>query len=252
MGPRYSIDAYWGPRAQSPEACVAPFLRMLDELSTIDPVFRKRTFLGPTKGTPLAPLGRDALAESIAEGVSREDDGSPYPRRGYMFGASNGLKGTGRGIKVRVHAGNTLIANYLINTAHLLTEPLDDRNASFINARVFKAAMLALVSAWDATWCGASPWGISDFEAQPLPPRPWFGLEWMTYISPRFAPMITLPRSAIVEHVPGGGLLMIATEERFDANNPAHLSVARDIEAALAPINALPWPPDAPGNGARI
>jgi hypothetical protein len=245
MGSRYSIVAYWGPRAQSPETCVTPFLSMLDGLSAIDPVFGKWTFLGPSKGTPLAPLGRDALIELIADGISREDDGTPYLEGGYMFGASNGLKRTGRGIKVRVNAGSTLSANYLINSAHLMTEPLDDRNASFINANVFKAALLTLASAWNATWCGASPSGISAFEAQPLPPRPRFGLEWMTYISPRFAPMVTPPHSAVVEKVPGGGLLMMATEERFEATNPAHLAIARDIEAALAPINALPWPPDA-------
>jgi len=72
--------------------------------------------------------------------------------------------------------------------------------------------------------------------------RPHFGLAWMTYISARFAPMITPPRTAITEHVPGGGLLMIATEERCSAENPAHMAVARDIEAGLAPVNAQPWP----------
>ena len=38
--------------------------------------------------------------------------------------------------------------------------------------------------------------------------------------------------------------MMIATEDTFDAANPAHLAVARDIEESLAPLNALPWPPD--------
>jgi hypothetical protein len=160
-----------------------------------------------------------------------------------MFGASNGLKGTGRGIKLRVHAGNILAANYRINTAHLTTEPLNEANSSLINFRVLKAAMLALVSAWDATWCGTAPWGISEFETRHA--RPWFGLEWMTYLSPKFAPMVTPPRSVIVDKPPGGGLLMIATQEIFQVTNPTHLSAARDIEAALAPINALPWPPDA-------
>jgi len=70
-------------------------------------------------------------------------------------------------------------------------------------------------------------------------------MAWMSYLSARFAPLVVPPRSAIVEHPQGGGLLMIATEERFDVANPAHLGVAREIEAALAPVNALPWPPDA-------
>jgi hypothetical protein len=69
-------------------------------------------------------------------------------------------------------------------------------------------------------------------------------LEWVTYLAPRFAPLVTPPASAIVEYLPDGGLLMIATEERFSIDNPAHIAVARDIEAALAPVKALPWPID--------
>ncbi len=38
---------------------------------------------------------------------------------------------------------------------------------------------------------------------------------------------------------------MTATRDRFDVDNPTHLAVAREIEAAMAPVNALPWPPDA-------
>jgi hypothetical protein len=53
------------------------------------------------------------------------------------------------------------------------------------------------------------------------------------------------PRSAIVEHTPQGGIVMIATKDRFDVTNPDHLAAAREIEAAIAPVNALPWPPDA-------
>jgi hypothetical protein len=37
---------------------------------------------------------------------------------------------------------------------------------------------------------------------------------------------------------------MVATEETFLADNPGHVAIAREIDAALAPFNALPWPPD--------
>ena len=35
---------------------------------------------------------------------------------------------------------------------------------------------------------------------------------------------------------------MTATTETFDVDNPAHLAAARDMAAAMAPLNALPWP----------
>ena len=70
----------------------------------------------------------------------------------------------------------------------------------------------------------------------------------MTYLAAPFAAKIAPPHSAICEQV-DGGLLMTATEETFQVDNPAHVAVARDIDAAMAPINALPWPPDANASG---
>ncbi len=67
----------------------------------------------------------------------------------------------------------------------------------------------------------------------------------MHYLSPRFAPLVTPPRSAIVEHTAQGGLLMAATDGTFAVDKPAHLAVANDMLASLAPFEALPWPPDA-------
>ncbi len=51
--------------------------------------------------------------------------------------------------------------------------------------------------------------------------------------------------AAFVRNLFNGGILMTATEDRFDVANASHLAVARDIEQALTPVNALPWPPDA-------
>jgi hypothetical protein len=218
---------------------------MLEALSLIDPAFGPWLFAGAERATPLKDLSFAEIANLIAQGVSRADDGDPTPSGGYWMGAATALKRIPRLIDVTVHAGSYAVANYFINSASFNTAPLNAENAAFINFRVFKAAVLAIASTWDATWCGASHWGMPEGEKLQILGRPFFGLAWMTYISPRFAPMITPPRTAISERVPGGGLLMIATEERFSADNPAHLAVARDIEAALEPVNALPWPPDA-------
>ena len=35
---------------------------------------------------------------------------------------------------------------------------------------------------------------------------------------------------------------MTATKETFDVDNPAHLEAAQDMAAAMASLNALPWP----------
>jgi hypothetical protein len=77
--------------------------------------------------------------------------------------------------------------------------------------------------------------------------RPRFNGGWITYLAAPFAAKIVPPRSAKCEAA-NGGLMMVATEETFQVDNPAHMSVASEIDAALAPINVLPWPPDANDN----
>ena len=104
---------------------------------------------------------------------------------------------------------------------------------------------MAVVEAWDATWCDVSPFSLHRLlPRDPNRRAPRYHGGWLTYIAPRFASLIRPPASAITEHPPGGGVLMIATEERFDVDEPKHVRVARDIHTALAPLNALPWPPD--------
>jgi hypothetical protein len=244
MTAQYAISAYWGRRREDPAACATRLLRMLDALSEIDPVFGNWYCASRMKMVRAASLNHETLAALISKGVSREDDGTAFAENGYWFGAFNDTRKNPRAIEISVHAGCGTSGDYSINRVTLKTMPLNEENASFINLRVLKPATLAIVSAWDATWCAAYPWSLLDLRTKRDPPRPWFSLAWMTYISPRFAPMITPPRSALSERLPNGGLLMIATEERFETENPAHLAVARNIEAALAPVNALPWPPD--------
>ena len=73
----------------------------------------------------------------------------------------------------------------------------------------FKAALLALVESFDATYCSAYPLQIMDVWDPKRPLR----IAWMSYVAPRFAPLITPPPTAIAERTPQGGLLLSATED---------------------------------------
>ena len=123
---------------------------------------------------------------------------------------------------------------------------LEPANAALINFDVFRATLLILAHTWNATWVNARPYALSGFlpSFKQKPPTPSFHGGWITYLAAPFAAKIAPPRSAICEQA-DGGLLMSATQETFRVDNPVHVAVARDIDAALAPINALPWPPDA-------
>jgi hypothetical protein len=110
---------------------------------------------------------------------------------------------------------------------------------ALITFALWRAILLILVETWEATWAEASPEGIQS-EWRGIPVR----CAWMNYVSPRFAPLITPPPGAIVEYRPNGGLFLAATDELFQLGNPAHLARAREIEAALQPLNQLPYPID--------
>jgi hypothetical protein len=197
------------------------------------------------EGAPIASLTDERVCEIIGDGVGRSDFGTPEPFTGYQITAATDLRRVPNRIQLRIHAGNGAIAPYFINTAILVIEPLQQENAAFITWSVMKDILLAFVDQWHPTWCGVRSSDLYALYPEGGPPK--FHLAWMTYLSPRFAQMVKPPNSAIVDRTPNGGLLMIATDERFEADDPAHLAVTRDIDAAIAPVNALPWPPDRDG-----
>ncbi len=241
----YIIQAYWGPRRETPEQLGLRFMRMLDALAPIDRLFRDWEFFGSTKPWPMPSGAGDELTRLVAECVARAEDGDPSPIAGYQFGAAARTR-TGTALSIEVHAGRYAPNDsFLTNTVELETKPLNEDNAGLITLPIFKSALLAVAAAWDATWCAAYPVDIIELWPKPGPGQPHFNMAWITYLSPRFAPMVTPPPAAIVEHTPQGGLVMAATTDRLDVTNPAHLAAAREIDAALAPVNALPWPPDA-------
>jgi hypothetical protein len=241
----YVAQAYWGARRESPADLGKRYWKMLQMLGAVSPAFSDWKFIGLTKFWPLPSGPGDELTRRIADCVDTADDGDPTPINGYRFGAS-ARAGSKTSLTIDVHAGSYAPRMpFYTNTAELQTKPLNEENDGLITSPLFKAALIAMADAWDATWCGAYPSDII-----PLWPgrialgRPTLHMAWITCLSPRFAPMVTPPASAVVEYTPQGGIVMMATKERFEVTNAAHLAAAREIEAAIAPINALPWPPD--------
>jgi len=210
-------------------------------LAGIDPVFTPWWYWG-IEGTGIPfDQARVKLPALIAKNVGKQWG----PRDGYPFFGGNGEEFNPRSIDLRGHAGNSLPPIGYGNSVNLETVPPDihPTDASIVTYDLFRSAMLAIIEAWDVTWCAAYPTDIMDFwppVAEPI----HFRLAWMTYVSPRFAPLIRPPRGIESQTVAGGGLLMVATRERFEVTNPEHMAAAGAINTAIAPLNALPWPPD--------
>jgi hypothetical protein len=238
----FHIEAQWGPRRETPASLAVRVAGLIERLRGIDPILTHwYTWVNGTKAEPVN-FDPVSLAEEIASGVSRDDLGESEPIGGYYFSALNNKKGDPgpRGLMLLVHGGS-LGQNFVgVDTDFGVTPDPD-----IVTYPIFKAVTLAIGETFDPVWAYAFPSSLNDLLVEvPRGRGPMLGLSWMTYISPRLSRLVTPPLSAIIERRRDGGLLMAATEETFSTSNPAHLAVANDILAAVAPINALGWPPE--------
>jgi hypothetical protein len=237
----YSIRGFWGPRQQTPEAIALRFNGLIDKLHLLHPAFDNWIWRGANKKPIPFVAVRDDLAEKIAAAVMRHEDGDPNPVLGYSFSVLNSKITNPKSLRVSVHAGSWRNYSVWSNAAQIETAFRMEPDPTIVTYQMFKAALIAFAEAFEMTFCIALPNNLGEFWLE----GPKFGFGWINYVAPRFAPLIKPPQNAIVEYRPNGGLLMSATNETFVTENPQHLAVAREIETALAPLNALPWPPDA-------
>jgi Immunity protein 52 len=230
-----NVRAYWERRAETPEALAARFVRTIDSLQSIDPALALWTCV--TKQGKKFETVRDHYAQEVANGVIKDDWGKPEPIWGYRFGAVTREQARNRTFDVSVRAGSPYPRPFpndiMFMTAHgFIPDP------AVTTYEIFEPALLAIVEAWDPVCAKSYP----DALFAPVPAGTYFHQTWIQYLCPWLASPVTPPSAPVlVEHLPNGGLLMSATTETFDVENPAHMAAARAIGAAIAPLNDLPW-----------
>ncbi len=233
----YSIHCNWEQRAETPEELAARFLRMIDSLKEIDPAFRLWT-CGKKRPEKLEEV-RDRYAEEIAAGITRDDWREPVPGDGYRFGARSRDTPKDRSFYVTC-MGGSIIKRSFTNSVTLATDSVTGSrpDAGVVSYRVFRPALLAIVDAWEPVRARATCHPLIQlYKGDSL-----FPPVWIQYLCPWLAQKITPPSTVLSENLPNGGLLMSATTETFDVDNPAHLAAAQDMATAMAPLDRLPWP----------
>ncbi|ARN82029.1 Imm52 family immunity protein [Methylocystis bryophila] len=238
MSEGFYIRAVWEARPETPEAIAARCLRTFDTLTAFDPLFALWT-CGRTGPIDLETV-RDRYAEIVETGVSRDDWGEPEPGWGYCCGGYTRDLPPSRTLRLWCHAGSS-VRTAFPNDAMFDTSSFGGAtpDPDIVTHRIFRAAMLAIVDAWEPVKAGAYSRALMRLEKDR---DTHFRAPWIQYLCPWLARQIEPPASALVEPLPDGGLLMSATTETFDVDNPKHMSVARDIAAAMAPLDRLPWP----------
>jgi hypothetical protein len=250
----YSVLGSWiGPADEAPAITGAKFLKTLDSLSGIDPIFAdwqiNRNWEIEEDGQPrLIPLAaaRRRIADIVEGGVTRDDFDEPEPIYGYSVLATAGARGP-RQVAFSAWTGNRMFKLsfgewFLASDLSIVTYPL------------YKAALLVMSEVWGAQYAYASAFRnevvktpmdlASDVPAftiesalqvpiDPTFPKSMFHVPWIIYLSAKHAAGVKVAREIPSEHTPDGGLVISATADRIDPMNPTHVRGARILAEIL-------------------
>jgi hypothetical protein len=226
---------------EEPAVIGEKYLRTLDTLSRIDPVFGGWTIWedhctldeleawvedGEKEPAPIRPvliedarLNMNALVEA---NVQLDDWGESRPDEGYHLGASNKDNLTPRSVYVSVTAGSKFNYNkWYISLGELGPNPSDP---SVITYPILGGAFRVMTSIWPTPWAKLSG-SAAEYEERPgivgttRVETFRHDITWMGYLSAELAPGFEPPADLISERTADGGLLMISAEERPDPAN---------------------------------
>lgn len=239
----YRLHVCWSPRPEGTQSCALRLARMLEGLVKVHWAFahwNKQAYsrAAANQSAWAMPPDVEELTRVFEKGRQYKDAPRElWPEMGYSVSAWNG-RDRPYGVSLSLSPGAFTLNRPLPNTVDLSFNQAGPGNADLISVAALKPAMLALVAAWEPDCGNLVCW---DYWRRLFGDRryPMFRSGWMTYLAPRYASRVTPPAAAIVERVAGGGMLLLATEERFSMDNPVHLAAADAIQTALAPIQDM-------------
>ena len=245
----YSIRATRIVHLESPSAIGERLIRTLDALSRSNPsIFINWEITDrPTKSFMPLAAARSRIGEIIENNISRDDWGEPDPIYGYSVMAHTGGVATPRRITLWIIAGGKHPGHIWLQTGFWQV-PADP---SIVTYPIFKAALLALVANWQLPWISAHAFRSNYamvpvhggagcmlerrpmLPQEPTFPRSPFDIPWIGYLSAALAADVKLTREIATERTPDGGLLIIATDDRLDPDNPEHLRRAHIVAETM-------------------
>lgn len=247
----YHIRSGWKGRVETPAALGAKFVKTLDALSRVDPIFANCE-LAAAFDSPTVPLdeARSNIADLIEDCVSRDDYKEPDPYFGYHPKALAGGSRDARSVIFSLDAGGEVEGGTDMTFGFFSNVRPDP---AIVTYPFCKAALLAINAIWQAPWACAQAFGSAPVmipvdiggvqgtrlkSAAPLPRDPTFPysifhVPWIAYLAAEFTAGVKLPPDILTERTRDGGLLMTATKERLDPDNPEHARRARILAETM-------------------
>lgn len=230
----FSIWLVRPQRRETPAMIGQKLLDTLDALSAADPLFTPWNVLD-TPAMAALPLAtaRSHIAAIVEKNVVRDDDDQPDPAFGYRPISVTNNPIASRIAKLTVDAGAVFReSSVLLEFGDPYFAPTDPAIVSYSR---FRRALNAMSALWQPTWSYACAFRMDYWKEPIVPGAPLiryspFHIPWIAYLAPKLATGLVVPRADMrIEHAQGGGLLLSATEDRFDPTSPDHLRRAHDL-----------------------
>ena len=245
---KYSVRLPLPAEPLSPDWLGPKFIATLDALTPIDP----RIFAGwqvreirKMKTIPLE-AARPRIAEIIGHDVAHDDWG-PAPEYGYSAAATTTAGASARRMSLSVDTRGRLGEGNVELSAGGIMVPSDP---AIVTYPLFRAALLAIIEIWLPPWSfacarrlgtiavpsghgGSTIKSVPQVPSDPTFPDSIFFAPWIVYLAAKSATVLALPPEILTERTADGGLLMTATEERLDPDNPAQTRRARILAETL-------------------
>jgi hypothetical protein len=247
----YFIRSGWKGRVETPGALGAKFVKTLDALSRVDPIFDNWE-LGVAFDSPTVPLdeARSDIARLIEDCVSHDDFNEPEPYYGYHPKALAGESRDACSVIFGLDAGGKVDGGTKLTFGFYSDVPPD---LTIVTYPLCKAALLAINAIWQAPWACAQGFGsapvatpvdigglqgtrigsVAPLPGDPTFPYSIFHIPWIAYLAKEFTAGLKLPPEILTERTRDGGLLMTATKERLDPDNPEHARRARILAQTM-------------------
>jgi hypothetical protein len=249
----FHVESCWGPRQEDIEICAERLTKMLGVFARIHPAFAHWYYQGDTRADANRPFcTMPPRIDELTQILKKNMDEPGFPQLGYWVHPWNG-RDDSYGIALETMVGKGRNHPLFPNDVNMQIHAADSSDRDFVNYRVMKTVLLAIATIWNPDWGGIAPPFYAKRWARktPWPGEPvvkhWksyyppISAGWMTYLCADYARRITRPPGIEVEPVITGGCLLIATEETFDPDNPAHYTAADAIQDALLPLQHLPY-----------
>jgi len=227
----FHAGVYWPVRRESVGESARRAETFFRLLSRCDPVYAEWF-----EQAESLEEGRQLRFEPTWETLLRLFESRRYSQGpfGFSFNAWTGHAEEGAGGVVMLGSGS---AEVLPANACLLDLPHGGEEARrVLTVPVLTEVMRALVLAWEPDWGGVMGEDDGDLGAEAEGPS---DLGWLLYFSHGRGLVPPLPEPVRVEPVEDKGSLVVLTPERFSVRDPAHVALAREVNAVLVGAGLL-------------